>query len=130
MVMQMSLTIDMYVLLHHAGLHDHIMLYLSLYLTSVMNIASISSACSPKLPQFTSQFLTLGLSSCCSCMLRALGAPRAHWRSVHLQDKLSGFQDNDSLAKELARELNADLLVLLTNVDGLMDGPPKDRNSK
>lgn len=47
-----------------------------------------------------------------------------------LQDKLSGFQDNDSLAKELAKELNADLLVLLTNVDGLMDGPPKDRNSK
>ena len=47
-----------------------------------------------------------------------------------LQDKSSGFQDNDSLARELARELNADLLVLLTNVDGLMDGPPKDRNSK
>ena len=47
-----------------------------------------------------------------------------------LQDKASGFQDNDSLAKELAKELNADLLVLLTNVDGLMDGPPKDRNSK
>ena len=48
----------------------------------------------------------------------------------NLQDKSSGFQDNDSLARELARELNADLLVLLTNVDGLMDGPPKDRNSK
>ena len=47
-----------------------------------------------------------------------------------LQDKASGFQDNDSLARELAKELNADLLVLLTNVDGLMDGPPKDRNSK
>lgn len=48
-----------------------------------------------------------------------------------MQDhKASGFQDNDSLARELARELNADLLVLLTNVDGLMDGPPKDRNSK
>ncbi len=62
--------------------------------------------------------------------LRALGAPRSLVRSVRLQDKLSGFQDNDSLAKELAKELNADLLVLLTNVDGLMDGPPKDRNSK
>ena len=47
-----------------------------------------------------------------------------------MQDKSSGFQDNDSLAKELARELSADLLVLLTNVDGLMDGHPKDRNSK
>lgn len=46
------------------------------------------------------------------------------------QEGAIGFQDNDSLAKELAKELNADLLVLLTNVDGLMDGPPKDRSSK
>jgi delta-1-pyrroline-5-carboxylate synthetase len=49
---------------------------------------------------------------------------------VGLQDKSSGFHDNDSLAKELAKELNADLLVLLTNVDGLMDGHPRDRSSK
>lgn len=49
----------------------------------------------------------------------------------HVQEGgASGFQDNDSLAKELAKELNADLLVLLTNVDGLLDGPPKDRTSK
>ena len=46
------------------------------------------------------------------------------------QDARSGFQDNDSLARELARELNADLLVLLTNVDGLLDGDPRDRTSK
>ncbi|CAL8465060.1 g4595 [Coccomyxa elongata] len=45
-------------------------------------------------------------------------------------DGTQGFKDNDSLAKELAKELNADLLVLLTNVDGLLDGPPKDRTSK
>lgn len=47
-----------------------------------------------------------------------------------MQDKSSGFHDNDSLAKELAKELNAELLVLLTNVDGLMDGHPRDRTSK
>ena len=76
------------------------------------------------------KLLTPGLSSCCGCMIGALGASRAQDRFLYLQDKLSGFQDNDSLAKELAKELNADLLVLLTNVDGLMDGPPKDRNSK
>ena len=46
------------------------------------------------------------------------------------QDARSGFQDNDSLARELARELNADLLVLLTNVDGLLDGDPRERSSK
>jgi len=44
--------------------------------------------------------------------------------------KGSGFTDNDSLAKELAHELRADLLVLLTNVDGLLDGPPGARGSK
>lgn len=42
----------------------------------------------------------------------------------------NGFTDNDSLAKELAHELHADLLVLLTNVDGLLDGPPGARGSK
>lgn len=46
------------------------------------------------------------------------------------EGKGSGFTDNDSLAKELAHELRADLLVLLTNVDGLLDGPPGARGSK
>jgi hypothetical protein len=67
------------------------------------------------------------LIRCVNFRANKCSVPR-HQRN--LQDKSSGFQDNDSLAKELARELNADLLVLLTNVDGLMDGPPKDRNSK
>ena len=34
------------------------------------------------------------------------------------------FRDNDSLAALLAIELKADLLVLLTDVEGLYDGPP------
>lgn len=34
------------------------------------------------------------------------------------------FWDNDSLAALLAKELDAELLVLLTNVDGLFTGPP------
>ena len=56
---------------------------------------------------------------------------RKYNEACHAQDGgATGFQDNDSLAKELAKELNADLLVLLTNVDGLLDGPPKDRTSK
>jgi len=60
-----------------------------------------------------------------------LVSPGSCRAALTLQDgNSSGFQDNDSLARELAKELNADLLVLLTDVDGLMDGPPKDRNSK
>ncbi len=39
------------------------------------------------------------------------------------------FRDNDSLAALLAIELKADLLVLLTDVDGLFDGPPADPKS-
>ncbi len=39
------------------------------------------------------------------------------------------FRDNDSLAALLAIELKADLLVLLTDVDGLFDGPPNDPKS-
>ena len=39
------------------------------------------------------------------------------------------FRDNDSLAALLAIELKADLLVLLTDVDGLFDGPPSDPKS-
>ena len=39
------------------------------------------------------------------------------------------FRDNDSLAALLAIELKADLLVLLTDVMGLYDGPPADPKS-
>ncbi|CAI0443344.1 unnamed protein product [Linum tenue] len=40
------------------------------------------------------------------------------------------FWDNDSLAALLALELNADLLVLLSDVEGLYSGPPSDPESK
>lgn len=41
------------------------------------------------------------------------------------------FTDNDILASLVAKELNADLLVMLTDVDGLYDGnPKKDENVK
>ncbi|GJU90416.1 delta-1-pyrroline-5-carboxylate synthase-like protein [Tanacetum coccineum] len=38
--------------------------------------------------------------------------------------------DNDSLAALLALELKADLLMLLSDVDGLYSGPPSDPQSK
>ena len=40
------------------------------------------------------------------------------------------FWDNDSLAGLLSIELGADLLVLLSDVDGLFTGPPDDPESK
>jgi glutamate 5-kinase len=40
------------------------------------------------------------------------------------------FTDNDELAGLTAAMINADSLILLTNVDGIFDGPPQDPNSK
>ncbi|XP_060675436.1 delta-1-pyrroline-5-carboxylate synthase isoform X2 [Ziziphus jujuba] len=40
------------------------------------------------------------------------------------------FWDNDSLAALLALDLKADLLVLLSDVEGLYSGPPSDPRSK
>ena len=50
--------------------------------------------------------------------------------SLFLQDSSGIFWDNDSLAGLLAIELKADLLVLLSDVDGLYSGPPSEPQSK
>eukprot|EP00884_Botryococcus_braunii_P005459 jgi/Botrbrau1/14914/Bobra.0018s0018.1 len=45
-------------------------------------------------------------------------------------ERNSPFRDNDGLASLLAVELKADLLILLTDVDGLFTGPPTLPSSK
>ncbi|KAL6565016.1 Delta-1-pyrroline-5-carboxylate synthase [Orobanche minor] len=47
-----------------------------------------------------------------------------------LRDSSGIFWNNDSLAALLDLELQADLLVLLSDVDGLYSGPPSDPRSK
>ncbi|XP_010554640.1 PREDICTED: delta-1-pyrroline-5-carboxylate synthase A [Tarenaya hassleriana] len=51
-------------------------------------------------------------------------------RRAPYEDSSGIFWDNDSLAALLALELKADLLVLLSDVEGLYTGPPSDPNSK
>ncbi|KAK4392262.1 Delta-1-pyrroline-5-carboxylate synthase [Sesamum angolense] len=51
-------------------------------------------------------------------------------RRAPYEDSTGIFWDNDSLAALLALELKADLLVLLSDVEGLYSGPPTDPNSK
>ncbi|KAK3138599.1 hypothetical protein QOZ80_5AG0370940 [Eleusine coracana subsp. coracana] len=51
-------------------------------------------------------------------------------RKAPYEDSSGIFWDNDSLAGLLAMELRADLLVLLSDVDGLYNGPPNDPQSK
>uniref|UniRef100_A0A803N516 Delta-1-pyrroline-5-carboxylate synthase n=1 Tax=Chenopodium quinoa TaxID=63459 RepID=A0A803N516_CHEQI len=51
-------------------------------------------------------------------------------RKAPYEDSSGIFWDNDSLAALLALELKADLLILLSDVDGLYSGPPSDPQSK
>ncbi|XP_075485364.1 delta-1-pyrroline-5-carboxylate synthase [Primulina tabacum] len=51
-------------------------------------------------------------------------------RKAPYEDSSGIFWDNDSLSALLAMELKADLLVLLSDVDGLYSGPPSDPHSE
>ncbi|KAF7831029.1 delta-1-pyrroline-5-carboxylate synthase [Senna tora] len=51
-------------------------------------------------------------------------------RKAPYEDSSGIFWDNDSLSALLALELKADLLVLLSDVEGLYSGPPNDPQSK
>ncbi|CAL5203128.1 unnamed protein product [Lathyrus oleraceus] len=51
-------------------------------------------------------------------------------RKAPYEDSSGIFWDNDSLSALLALELKADLLILLSDVDGLYNGPPSDPQSK
>lgn len=51
-------------------------------------------------------------------------------RKAPYEDSSGIFWDNDSLAALLAMELKVDLLILLSDVDGLYSGPPNEPNSK
>ncbi|KAL9226632.1 hypothetical protein vseg_002421 [Gypsophila vaccaria] len=51
-------------------------------------------------------------------------------RKAPYEDSSGIFWDNDSLAALLALELKADLLILLSDVEGLYSGPPSDPRSK
>ncbi|OVA15569.1 Aspartate/glutamate/uridylate kinase [Macleaya cordata] len=51
-------------------------------------------------------------------------------RRAPYEDSSGIFWDNDSLAALLALELKADLLVLLSDVEGLYNGPPTEPQSK
>ena len=55
-----------------------------------------------------------------------LHAPEQKEEGGDKQSKRGRFRDNDGLAALLAVQLNADLLMLCTDVDGLYTGNPSD----
>lgn len=63
------------------------------------------------------------------CSVKVVSPLRVPWLQT-LAGTASPFRDNDGLAALLAVELKADLLCLLTDVEGLYTGPPTAPDSR
>ena len=68
---------------------------------------------------------------CLSQVVTSLPDPQP-WQDVADANKeeMTTFWDNDSLAALLGVELRADLVMLMTDVNGLFTGPPKEPSSE
>lgn len=62
-------------------------------------------------------------------LLRAGIVPVCNTNDALTPEQL-GFTDNDQLALAVAKMIGADQLIILTDVDGVFDGPPGDPKSK
>ena len=99
-------TVHLEVLLEGSWQTQHV----SAEVQSRLTDASPSNACICR--------LTSDCYACVGCMRVQENAPNVP------------FWDNDSLAALLAIELKADLLMLMTDVNGLYTGPPDDASSE
>lgn len=71
----------------------------------------------------------LNMKNCLQALLKNRIIPIVNENDVVAVDELM-FTDNDELAGLIAGMLNADALIILTNVDGIFDGDPENKNSK
>jgi glutamate 5-kinase len=78
---------------------------------------------------FRSRRHYLNMQNCFEAMLQDKVIPIVNENDVVSVSELM-FTDNDELAGMIASMLDAEILILLTNVDGLFDGDPKNLTSK
>jgi len=78
---------------------------------------------------FRSRRHYLNMKNCFEALLQDRVIPIANENDVVSVGELM-FTDNDELAGMIASMLDAESLILLTNVDGVFDGDPKDPKSK
>jgi glutamate 5-kinase len=71
----------------------------------------------------------LNMKNCFDALLHENIIPIINENDVISVDELM-FSDNDELAGLVASMVNADALVIMTNVDGLMDGDPSHKHSR
>jgi len=71
----------------------------------------------------------LNMKNCFGILLQHNVVPVVNENDVISVTELM-FTDNDELAGLIASMLNADALIILTNVDGIFNGDPKDCNSE
>ena len=71
----------------------------------------------------------LNMKNCFHALLRDNVIPIVNENDVVSVDELM-FTDNDELAGLVSAMINAEALIILTSVDGVMDGPPDHPDSK
>jgi len=71
----------------------------------------------------------LNMKNCFNILLQHNVVPVVNENDVISVTELM-FTDNDELAGLIASQLNADALIILTNVDGIYDGDPKAEGAK
>ncbi len=71
----------------------------------------------------------LNMKNCFQALLRDNLIPIVNENDVISVNELM-FTDNDELAGLIATMMGADALMILSNVDGVFDGPPQDNRSK
>ncbi|HHH49809.1 MAG TPA: glutamate 5-kinase [Saprospiraceae bacterium] len=71
----------------------------------------------------------LNMKNCFLALLRDKVIPIVNENDVVAVSELM-FTDNDELAGLIASMINADALIILSSVDGVLDGSPDDPNSK